>query len=589
MRLRNSPRYTAVVVVTMMTVGIQADASDVIVTDRPYIRHDGGLDATIERCGSDATTPSPGGEGAGNRQQNEPTVAMNPSRPNVLVAGANDYCAFPQFGEDWMGFYVSTDGGHTWINSLNPGYPTDTSPEGRASPIFQRAFGSGDPIMDWDNEDRLFYGGISYNRLSPNQSGFVTPTNGDVIVSTWEYRPEAPLGVDYLRTVIVGTGTPSAFFRGHFNDKPSLRVDDWPSSPYENNVYVAWTLITGAEQGRPQILFSRSADHGVTFSKPLKISKGAGNVLGADIGVAANGSVYVVWRQFADVASGIDNEVVFVTSSDGGQTFSDPRSIALLDPYDRSDHYLDGQQARDCGHGPFLCESGFVFHRVASLPQVVASSASDVLVTWEQISPVAADGDSYRPDGQARVVVSRSMNGGVTWSHPSAVDPQSLGHQWWPNVEFDRSTGTFALIYYDSRSDPSYSPYRPPGNRADGTSACGVPASAVCEVLNTFIATSADGVTWSHARMNTVGHQPAYETFGGLDNPFHGDYLWVDAAGGRIFGVWTDNRDIVPGVDIRDPVDVGFDVWQCRANASSPDTCSNAGGQNQNIYGASIP
>jgi hypothetical protein len=78
--------------------------------------------------------------------------------------------------------------------------------------------------------------------------------------------------------------------------------------------------------------------------------------------------------------------------------------------------------------------------------------------------------------------------------------------------------------------------------------------------------------------------------FGGRSVPFQGDYIWVDARGGAIFGAWADNRDVLPGSDVREnanPADGdGFDVHQCRTSASAPDTCPNAGGLDQNIYGA---
>ncbi|HEX6386120.1 MAG TPA: sialidase family protein [Anaerolineae bacterium] len=558
--------------------------SDVAVTDQNYVRHDGGTDEAITTCSSDATTDEPDGDDGGNRQQNEPSVAINPSNPDVMVAGANDYCTVPTFGDAWMGFYVSDDGGDSWVNSLNPGYPTDTSAEGQASPIFGRAGAAGDPIMDWDNEDRLFYGGISFNRTNPNESGFITPTNGDVIVSTWQHDPTSPLGMDYIRTVIVGRGTPSAFFFGRFNDKPSLRVDDWEGSPHEGNVYVAWTLFPGA--GQDQILFSRSTDHGASFSKPIKISKGVASAQGSDIAVAPDGTVYVVWRQFAQAAKGVENSIIFVKSTDGGRTFSNPQRIRTIIPYDRRDQYVTGGSARDCGDGPFLCVSEFVFHRVATLPQTVSDAAGNVYVTWEEVVPAADNGDTYRPDGQARVVVTKSTDGGASWSTPVAIDPQGSGHQWWPNLEFDRATGTLVAIYYDSRSDPFYSVNRPPGNRADGTSSCGVPAPQNCNVLNTFMATSSDGTAWSPTKVSTSGHQPEYEMFGDRNVPFHGDYLWIDANDGSVFGVWTDNRDVVPGEDVREAEQDGFDVLQCRADAESPDTCPNAGGLNQNIYGS---
>jgi hypothetical protein len=57
---------------------------------------------------------------------------------------------------------------------------------------------------------------------------------------------------------------------------------------------------------------------------------------------------------------------------------------------------------------------------------------------------------------------------------------------------------------------------------------------------------------------------------------------------------WTDTRNTVPGIDPRYPLDGtdGFDVLQCRVQAAdgswSADNCPNAGGLDQNIYGAVV-
>lgn len=559
----------------------QLSGTETRVTGRTYVRQDGGADATLSSCNDE----SPGSTAAGNRQQNEPTVAINPQHPNVIVSGANDYCTVPTIGDAWMGFYVSTNSGATWVNSLNPGYPTDTSTAGQASPIFQRDTNSGDPVMDWDNQNRLFYGGIAFNRTATNASGLVQPTNANFIVSTWEYDPSQPLGMRYLRTVIVGPGTPARFpVGGRFNDKPSLHVDDWPGSPHNGNIYATWTLFPG-NAGADQILFARSTDHGQSFSKPMKISMGVASAQGSDVTVAPDGTIYIVWRQFATFQQNRPNAIVFVKSTDGGQTFTNPAIVQKIIPYDREDLYVSDGAARECGSGTFLCVSHFAFHRVNSEPNAVVDASGNVYVTWEELSPVADNGDTYHPDGQSRLVISKSTNGGASWSAAVPIDPQAAGHQWWPNLEYDKTTGTIVAIYYDSRFDPSYSPYRPPGNLADGTSVCGSPGSTVCDVLNTFVATSKDGGgSWTSARASTIGHQPEYEIFGNRQDPFHGDYLWVDANGGFLYGVWTDNRDVVPGIDPRETPD-GFDVHQCRADPTAPDTCPNAGGLNQNIYG----
>ncbi len=568
-----------------------APAADVKVTDQAsYTRHDGGTDGTIFVCGSEATTPTPRGEGGGEQMQNEPAVAIKPDEPSFIVAAANDYCTGPISGDLWEGIYTSSDAGASWKNSLLPGYPGDTSAEGQQSPLFGSNPGASDPLLDWDNDGHLFFGAISFNRTEPNVSGLVVPGNGHVVVATYVRSPLSPLGIDYLRTVIVGEGTPGAFLLGRWNDKPALKVDDWSSSQFEGNVYVSWTLFPAGRTVGDSILFSRSTDGGLTFSKPIKISKGLANAQGSEIAVAPDGTTYVFWREFNHAAPTVNAEIVFVKSSDGGQHFSDPQTLRPIVGYDRRDEYVAGGFARDCGDGPALCMTSFVFHRWFTLPQATADNDGNLYVTWEQVTSVASNGDTYRPDGQSRAVVTKSTNGGTSWSDPAPVDPQPLGHQFAPNIEYNKAQDKLVLIYWDSRFDASYSVYRPPGNVANGVSVCGVPASAVCNVLNTFIATSADGLTWNSSLVSTVGHQPEYELFGESDFPFHGDYNWVDSAGSTTFGAWTDNRDVIPGIDLRETTQDGFDPLQCRT--ANPDGsfsfnfCINAGGFDQNIYGA---
>lgn len=579
--MKCSSRFSPSLLV-LLALGFAAPGfADTRVTDQTYLRQDGANDAVITTCSSDLSANTAGG----NRQQNEPSVAVKSDEPTFVVAAANDYCTVPSFGDAWEGVYVSGNGGASFTDSLLPGYPGDTSAAGQTSPLFRVDTSAGDPLLDWDTSGHLFVGGIAFNRTVT--TGAITQTNGNMFVATYVRDPGSALGITYLRTVIVGPGTPSANFFGRFNDKPSLKVDTWSGSPNKGNVYASWTLFPGA--GQDEILFSRSTDQGQTFSRPIIISKSVANAQGSGIAVTPDGTVYVVWRQFAFPASGINNAILFVKSTDGGRTFSDPSVIRPIQGYDRSDVLVSGSIARDCGSGPDLCQSGFTFHRSDSLPQATADKHGNVYVTWEQVTPTSNNGDTYHPDGQSQVVLTKSANGGASWSTPAKVDAQSVGHQWWPKLAYDKSKDTLAIVYFDSREDASYSVNRPPGNLADGTSVCGTPVgSAVCDVLNTFIATSVDqGGTWTAVKASNLGHQPEYEMFGGRQVPFHGDYLGIDAAGGTVFGAWTDNRDVVPGTDPRETPD-GFDVLQCRATPTSPDTCANAGGLNQNIFGAAL-
>src|SRR5712692_2146747 len=216
--------------------------ADVRVTNQVYIRADGATDGVLASCSSD----EPGTAAGGNRQQNEPSVAVRPGEPSFIVATANDYCTVPSFGDAWEGVYVSTNGGATWTDSLLPGYPGDTSAAGQASPLFGVDTNSGDPLVRWDTSGDLFVGGIAFNRTAT--TGAVQQANGNAFVATYVRDPKSPLGIAYVRTVIVGIGTPSPFtpFSGRFNDKPSLQVDNWSTSPNRGNVYMAWTLFPGA-------------------------------------------------------------------------------------------------------------------------------------------------------------------------------------------------------------------------------------------------------------------------------------------------------------------------------------------------------
>lgn len=85
---------------TAALVVVSAAAADTNITDRPYVRHDGSTDVTIATCNSDA----PANPNAGERQQNEPTAAVNPLNVLKMTSGANDYCPVPTTTDAWAGF-----------------------------------------------------------------------------------------------------------------------------------------------------------------------------------------------------------------------------------------------------------------------------------------------------------------------------------------------------------------------------------------------------------------------------------------------------------------------------------------------------
>jgi hypothetical protein len=534
--------------------------SDVRVTndDAPgsYVRSDGGTDATTEACST------------GRRQQNEPTVAVDPSDPNVVVAGSNDYCATIVNGEVWAGYYRSADGGSTWTNSLVPGYPADASEAGTASPVHGNCAAAGDPTQAFDNDGTLFYGFICFNRAGP--------VNGSVYVARYTNQ-----GADYDQTVLVKRGTPSGLFlSGLFQDKINLTVDQ-SGGPNGGNVYVAWSQYNGFAPSNA-VLLSRSTDHGLTYSRPVKVTpKERGTASFADLAVGPDGTVWLTYLTYESPSRPAAN-IWVLKSTNGGASFGAPILVASITRFD-SDQFSGATGRVDCGDGPFACESGFTFSRFFS-SSAIAADETGVHVVWA----------SELPSGQSKVFVRNSSDDGATWSDEGTLDDVAVGHQWFPDVA--SADGTISVIFYDSREDPAYSPNRPPGNDANGVSSG--------DVVRAMVAQSPDGESWTESLVSIAGSNFGWETHGSRRVGFWGDYLYVSAVPGAVHVVWTDSRDLVPGHDPRevgaDDDEDGFDVHQpCvyvpnDINAPSyslptiDDPCLAQGGLDQNIYSAEL-
>jgi hypothetical protein len=520
-------------------------------------------DAVLRRCGTDR------------RQQNEPTLAIDPRDTSVWASGANDYCTTPTALDAWAGFYRSTDSGGHWTDSLLPGYNGDTSTEGTSSPLHQLVLGgaiaAGDPVMSWDGQGNLFYMGNNFNRgIENGVSGRFRDNTGSIWVATYAASNPADHSTDgskYVRTVILATNT---FGQGSSNDKTNLAVD-----PATGNVYAAWSDFHGS--GCNQILFSRSTDHGLTFSAPLKISSGICGNQGPSIAIGPSGQVYVGWEANTGGTNGTApnalNGAGFASSTNFGETFSKARIVVTYTPF--VSKQFSGNGSRECGDVPFACPTGFTFPRFdLAGPYLAADNANGTLVMAFQAA---------QSSGQGQIESVVSTNGGSTWSSPTLLAPSSTGHQFYPYLA--ASGGRVNAIWYDSKGDPDYAATRPPCNSATGqTSAC----------LNVRYAESTDGgKTWeSSIQVTNTPTNLNYEQFGGRLVPFFGDYITVAAQGNTIGAVWTDQRNTVGAADPtgdNDGADVAGDPETGGTCTSSFNTCFDAtGGLDQNIYGSTI-
>jgi hypothetical protein len=574
-------------------------------------------DATLNEC-----TISHG-------RQNEPAVAVDPRNTSVLLGSSNDYCpvynrgiAAGAIGPIWMGYYRSLDAGHSWASSLVPGYPDDTSPYRALSQA--RTATAGDPVIAWDAHGRAFFGSESSNNIPS-----IRKTQGDVWVARFR-NPGGPNaadttkdGLEYYGTTVVASGSSAPNLLGKFNDKTAIEADR-TGGPCDGNVYFSWSRFNGS--GANEIYFSRSTDHGVTFSQPMRLESSLKSLQFPDISVTHNGHVYVTFRSFSTVGPSTD-AIYIVKSTDCGKTFSPPQLVTTFIPNDAQDQSspqpvptqavsddpgfgegtdTNSDRARDCGDFADACTSGYTFFRrdtqVRSTADELDAAHEWIYMVYDATKPgtEAPTGTTYGTDGRGiggQAATFFTRYDGATGAHttPIVIDNQATGHQVFPDISADG--GVLHAIWWDSRNDSCYSVTRPIGNCADRKT---VPS------LDVYGATSTDnGTTWTgKTRITDVSTNPNYEQFDNRAVPFAGDYLWVTSLGSFAYTTWTDERNTVQGTDPREATEdadqTTSDVHQCRTLNTiqtkkgpfsfwSGDLCPHDGGIDQNIYGDLAP
>ena len=336
------------------------------------------------------------GESSPDRQRVEPTIAVDPRSPGIIVAGAQDLTLKAVGEHRWHGYYRSTDNGLTWTSGLLPGFPGDISPQGLASPLHS-SNATSDPVLAFDRNGNLYYAGLALNVTS---TGFVTNTALFVAKFTND-------GATYSSTTLISAGI--------FPDKPWIAVDT-TGGPNDGNIYVAYDANRTAIEPFAT-LFTRSTDRGMTFSAPF-YAPADETGQGAGIAIDSSGNVYVSDVAFNPVTGAFLGYVEVTKITNGGTIIAG--TTRPVDPAFLMPSPLPG--------GSF---------RTFTTPQMAADQNGVYLVL-----------DDFRT-GNANVLFTRSTDGSATWSSPLTINDVSAGQHFFPSIA--SSGGIISVVWYDSR------------------------------------------------------------------------------------------------------------------------------------------
>ncbi len=251
--------------------------------------------------------------------QNETPVAVNPTNPQNLITGANDWNY-----NDGCAVNASFDGGKTWTPTLPSGFLPGVTrftndPNVPGTGIYDAG---GDPGVGFGPDGTAYYVCQGFNFTSPYQISLLVSRSTDG-GKTWLD------GVTQKLTQVSvwnGNGV-SKGSNGNFPDHESMFIDNSPLSPYYGSIYVTWVQFAGNTNSPVQVAFSR--DGARSFSAPIQVTKSTiKENQDARLVGGPDGTLYLT---FDNGLQGNKGFAMFVSkSTDGGQTWSAPVQFTSL-------------------------------------------------------------------------------------------------------------------------------------------------------------------------------------------------------------------------------------------------------------------
>ena len=432
----------------------------------------------LSKSGSD---PAPGATGSATADgnvdvsdecgpQSETYITLNPVRPRILAAGANEIFRLPMRG------YFSSDGGASWGGVDLP------LPPARQGSNDTR-FGS-DPSLAFDTRGNLYY---SYIVVFFGNGSGVNGTEMAVARST-------DGGRTYPSVTYFSFETGSS----RFNDKPMVTADTNAKSLFRDNVYVAWdAAVGGTSAGGVRV--GRSSDNGASFSvNRADDPKGPGKAIGAVPFVGPGGELYVAWNDYKA------NTIGFNRSFDGAATWGAASVVAgKRIPFDIA---IPAESFR-----------GALVYAACDADQSSGPHRGRLYCSWLDLNDDAVT---------TNIFLSFSDDRGASWSAPAPVGDRVAGvdrfNQW---LSVDPVTGQVDVAFYDTRNDTTGSRYQTDYYLA--RSSDGVSWLADARVSDASSNEHDCGGTFPCSAINYGNQQGDYEGLVSFDGVAHP--IWTDS------------------------------------------------------------
>jgi len=364
----------------------------------------------------------------------EPQVAVNPHTAGNII-GVFQQDRWNNGGAQGLVAGFSTDGGATWGESQLPFSgcahipildPFTGAPYDRAS----------DPWVSIGPDGTAYAVGLlaTNSTISGNNDTGVAAVTSTTGGASW----------DNPRLIKSDQGTTPIFEATHFfNDKESVTADPI----HAGTAYTVWDRLVAPSHSVDAILntrafrgptwFSKTIDGGNTWTgtraifDPGQNAQTIGNLLVVDPRTDVLYDFFELIQSIGPKHAFLSSfSVAFVSSSDGGTTWSGPTTVA-------SQQFVTDTDPN----------TGAGLRTGEGLPSVaIDASTGQLYVVWSD--------SSFTGGTINQVVISTSTNGGKNWTAPAVISKVTGRPAFTPTVAVN-SAGVVGVTYYDLRNLPA--------------------------------------------------------------------------------------------------------------------------------------